>query len=90
MYRLHYEVKGGYWCVQFAKFGGAYWSTVRGSDKKPIKFETLAEATKYVSDSGIAKHYRQQLPYNSPSVTTKAPPRRFDGTEGNGYQPAYE
>lgn len=80
MYRLHYEVKGGYWCVQFAKFGGAYWSTVRGSDKKPIKFETLAEATKYVSDSGIAKHYRQHLPYQSPSA-------RLNGREVNGYQP---
>ena len=80
MYRLHYEVRGGFWCIQFEKFCGLYWSTVKSPDGKPTRFETLDETTKYASESGIAKHYRQQLPYESPAS-------RFDGRNGNGYQP---
>lgn len=29
MFRIHFQVKGAYWCIQFSVFHGLFWRTVR-------------------------------------------------------------
>lgn len=64
MFRIHYEPKGGYWCVQFHRWG-FFWVTVRtregaGSPLLVKEFPAFSEALKYVEEQGIDEVYRDR------------------------------
>lgn len=65
MFRIHFQPRGGFWCVQFERFG-LFWETVQvsvsveGSKPRlePLKFDTYEAADTYVVEKGIDQIYR--------------------------------
>lgn len=64
MYRIHFSPQGGFWCVQFERWG-LFWESVKETKVSPegksrmevLQFETYAEAEIYVEKKGIDKIY---------------------------------
>lgn len=65
IYRIHFEAKGAYWCIQMLKYG-VFWTTVmrptsglRGQvlDLEPITFDTFKETEDYVDSIGLSEAY---------------------------------
>ena len=62
-FRIHFEPKGSFWCIQFQRFY-IYWETAMTIDAeldKPtvMKFKNYNEAMDYVKDQGIDRVYTQ-------------------------------
>lgn len=65
MFRIHFQPRGGFWCVQFERFG-MFWETVKVPKEgtnvnpglEPLKFDTYEDADNYVVDKGIDQIYR--------------------------------
>lgn len=65
MYRIHFEPKGAFWCIQFMKYN-LFWETVttitEGQEGiHPVKFESFAEAEKYGVMRGIDSAYDRRM-----------------------------
>jgi len=63
VYRIHFEPKGGYWCIQFHRHL-FFWHTVTACDTdsskhRVEKFDSLKEAEEFVAERGINKAYRR-------------------------------
>lgn len=68
VYRIHFETKGSYWCIQFRKL--LSWKTamlptdVSATGKAmaftPMTFETYDAACEYVSSHGIETAYNKR------------------------------
>lgn len=67
-YRIHFEPKGAFWCIQFQR-SVLGWRTV--TEVKPtgdgpthkeeiVKFETYENAESYVAERGLDKAYSRQ------------------------------
>jgi hypothetical protein len=73
VYRIHFETKGSYWCIQFKKLLG--WKTAEeampsDTDKKvlaPKTFDSFEDAEKYAATSGIDKAYTRHCVKSAPS-----------------------
>ncbi len=67
-YRIHFEPKGGYWCIQFQS-GFLFWKTVQATvpsaEGGPVetttvlKFKNLREAEEYAAATGIDSAYHR-------------------------------
>lgn len=70
MFRIHFEPKGGFWCVQFERMG-FFWVTVRVPSEAPpapnnkgkpalevLRFKSYEEAEAYVREKGLDFIYR--------------------------------
>ena len=65
MFRIHFTPRGGFWCVQFERFG-MFWETVKvpktgtnvNPGLEPLKFDTYEAADDYVVEKGIDQIYR--------------------------------
>ena len=64
-YRIHFEPKGAFWCVQMSRWG-LFWATA--ADPKPTgdeptvsfppkRFETFDAAERYTKDVGLDRVY---------------------------------
>ena len=84
-YRIHFEPKGAYWCVQMQVYW-FFWRTVEhevlvktnsGSPlvMEPVKFDTYEGAAEYVRGIGLNMAYREAV-----SMFSTVP-------AGQGYQP---
>ena len=70
-FRIHFEPKGSFWCIQFQRFY-MYWESAMTSDNvgTPIavmKFNNYDEALTYVKEQGIDRVYSQVNRIESPS-----------------------
>lgn len=68
MFRIFFEPKGAYWCIQFLRWG-CFWVTVKGGVRKTnteevllsiLRFDTHDDAEKYAAERGIDQAYPQQ------------------------------
>lgn len=62
VYRIHFQSKGAYWCVQFHSLFG--WKTVQQEHEgpgtpthTPLRFDSYKAAQEYVQATGIAEAY---------------------------------
>ena len=76
VYRIHFETKGSYWCIQFKSLWALRWDTameevpVEGSEQSMAlrattlrvkRFETYDAAVEHVEQSGIDAAYDQRV-----------------------------
>lgn len=62
MFRIHFEPRGGYWCIQFLRWG-LFWVTVTPDSVASLsnarkRFSTFDEACQYVEETGIDRAYQ--------------------------------
>lgn len=60
MYRIHFEPKGAYWCIQFRKYMVLWVTTTEISAGKPTvkRFTSYGEAQTFVNAQGLDQAYR--------------------------------
>ena len=76
VYRIHFETRGSYWCIQFKTLWALRWDTAmeevpvepteqstapRTSTLRVKRFETYDAAVKHVEQSGIDAAYDQRV-----------------------------